>query len=974
MALILVFSLFLLLFLPLSIFKNKIFLLYQKENEALLVDLKDRLLQEIADFQADLKPEIFFQKSLKAFEDRFFAGSLPVFSDILSAASSSQAIDPEKFCRELCREYIDKYRIEPRFVVAIDPKLTRPAGVFSQTFERGGFSDQKLIEILLNAGLINSVRKVIGDYPDLKEKPREVNSKLYSELEKVVSSFDNRFLMPDIPGRFLSDFLNFQSFYLYYQKLKKNGIELGHFTIGIGECDISAESLRDFALNQEKGGITREIKRIRSGKNIRSGFFFNGGKIFYLDRISAEHANLIRNSFLTGNCADYASFDDVLIVGSSIPEHLRLKNLDKLTGITQFFLILLFFALAVHTALLGFRLSLPLRRKFILIVGTVLLPFAFLLSLFSWLTAEKLSAERLSQAFNRLARYLHENELLVHEVGERQSLNTLMLKNALVELKEKDFINLEAWKKVTDVKVVNLHLGLLYHFLGDYMLYPTWLVYPFSKLPLVMHNNCVKFLNNLRELDTGIGKIRNQLERVSMSDALIGDYVAIVDYSAIMAEEIKNMPDFSKASPLLRMNFFLLPDPEGSRPVKPAAIAMLTNQRNMNHHGLILSMPGYPDKFHQRSDGDCQIFINIASRNTTDVEDLYFEGKGNDWPDFKQIFNNAIESGASGNRTIRKKDRTEIVMWIYYEDLSFILAGVCYLPHSFYQSGFFYFGPAIVLILALVSLLLVSEIMGSVFLSPLDTIEKAAWQISSTTDLDKRVDIQTGDEYSVMGIAFNQMASGLLQKQRLSRFVSGRLLTNLDKGVQSSAERVNVAVLVSDIRNFTGITEKHAAADVVLMLNLYFTEMEKAIVAAGGIIERFVGDAIVAIFYPDQCQHNPCVHACHAGIKMRQNLGKFNELRRKAGLFEVENGIGISSGEVISGSLGMTGGRMEFSVVGKAVGRASELEGLTRHTGNLKIVFDESVSSNVGNIYSFRSLNGFSDAFELMEARDEQAE
>jgi adenylate cyclase len=147
----------------------------------------------------------------------------------------------------------------------------------------------------------------------------------------------------------------------------------------------------------------------------------------------------------------------------------------------------------------------------------------------------------------------------------------------------------------------------------------------------------------------------------------------------------------------------------------------------------------------------------------------------------------------------------------------------------------------------------------------------------------------------------------LLQKARAGRLKLG-------------GEKSEVTIMSSDIRGFTATTADMDPADVVDMLNGYFSAMVNAIFRNNGTVDKFVGDAILAVFgspEPDPEQH---LHAVHAAMEMQIAIAKINEARRARGQIVCEMGIGIHCGEVLHGFVGSEE-RMEFTVIGDAVNR-----------------------------------------------------
>ena len=135
---------------------------------------------------------------------------------------------------------------------------------------------------------------------------------------------------------------------------------------------------------------------------------------------------------------------------------------------------------------------------------------------------------------------------------------------------------------------------------------------------------------------------------------------------------------------------------------------------------------------------------------------------------------------------------------------------------------------------------------------------------------------------------------------------------------------------------------------IVEMLNTYFTEMQQAITENGGIIDKYIGDAIQAVFYEETDKDNPVLRAAKAAIKMRKALIEFNKERKESGLFTIENGIGIDTDRAITGTIGSKDGRKDFSVNGEVIARAAALEAKTKLTESKILISKKSLEEMVG--------------------------
>ena len=127
------------------------------------------------------------------------------------------------------------------------------------------------------------------------------------------------------------------------------------------------------------------------------------------------------------------------------------------------------------------------------------------------------------------------------------------------------------------------------------------------------------------------------------------------------------------------------------------------------------------------------------------------------------------------------------------------------------------------------------------------------------------------------------------------------------------------------------------------MLNSYFTRMQQAITENGGIIDKYIGDAIQAVFYDEPNKDNQVIRASKAALSMKKALIEFNKEREAKGLFTIENGIGIATDIAIIGTIGTSKGRKDFSVNGDVINRASELEAKTKGTTSKILISKKSL-------------------------------
>lgn len=224
------------------------------------------------------------------------------------------------------------------------------------------------------------------------------------------------------------------------------------------------------------------------------------------------------------------------------------------------------------------------------------------------------------------------------------------------------------------------------------------------------------------------------------------------------------------------------------------------------------------------------------------------------------------------------------------------------------------------------------------FSKPIEILEEATKKISEG-DLSLMVSskINTRDEVKSLAIAFDEMVVGLKEREKmqnvLNKFHGTKVASELiKKEISLGGERKKVCILFSDIRGFTDFSEGHTSEEVVSMLNEYFEVMVSIINRHGGVVDKFIGDAIMAVWGIPHEDENDCKNALRACLDMRIELQKLNESRISRGLIPIKIGVGLHYGEAISGQIGSQE-RMEFTVIGDTVNTASRIEGATKGFG-----------------------------------------
>jgi adenylate cyclase len=176
-------------------------------------------------------------------------------------------------------------------------------------------------------------------------------------------------------------------------------------------------------------------------------------------------------------------------------------------------------------------------------------------------------------------------------------------------------------------------------------------------------------------------------------------------------------------------------------------------------------------------------------------------------------------------------------------------------------------------------------------------------------------------------------------RQIFGRYVSGEVVEKLlasGKQPDLGGEAFTVTVLFADIRNFTTISESLRPQEVVEMLNTYFSRACAPILEQGGMVDKFIGDAIMAVFGAPAPQPDHARRAMQAALAMLEKALEFQAWMEQRfpdqGFKDFQIGIGLHSGEAVVGNIGSPA-RFEFTAIGDTVNTASRLEGLTKELG-----------------------------------------
>lgn len=193
------------------------------------------------------------------------------------------------------------------------------------------------------------------------------------------------------------------------------------------------------------------------------------------------------------------------------------------------------------------------------------------------------------------------------------------------------------------------------------------------------------------------------------------------------------------------------------------------------------------------------------------------------------------------------------------------------------------------------------------------------------------------DEVGLLTYSFLQMAHGLEEREKIKnefgKFVAPEIAERALRGeIRLGGEGKECTVFFSDIRNFTTLSENRSPAEVVEILNEYFTEMVECVQQTDGFVDKFIGDAVMAHWGSIVEHKDDPQRAVQTALKMRKSLVELNRRIQNSGKPLIRIGCGINTGSVIAGQIGSET-RLEYTVIGDAVNLASRIEYLNKHFG-----------------------------------------
>lgn len=313
----------------------------------------------------------------------------------------------------------------------------------------------------------------------------------------------------------------------------------------------------------------------------------------------------------------------------------------------------------------------------------------------------------------------------------------------------------------------------------------------------------------------------------------------------------------------------------------------------------------------------------------------------------------ALARGGSGFSSIRMGGADRVAARFSFKPFGWFVF-VTEQKRAFYGDVESIFRTTVVILAAACSLAVLLLLLLARYLTkPLEDVSQAMRRIISSSDLSERVPVEYKDEIGQLSHTFNMMLGELgkayesikryafdaavAQKKEakirniFQLYVPKDVIEEYFQNPESMLVGNNrlVSILFSDIRSFTTISEKMEPDDLVNSLNRYFALMVDTLMERGGIVDKYIGDAIMAIFGAPTKHDDDALRSVLAGLEMTESLEVFNMGQRERGKPEFRIGVGINYGVVTVGNIGCEK-KMNYTVIGDPVNLASRLEGATK--------------------------------------------
>ncbi len=916
---------------PLWFFNNLIETALHRSEDSAMGLLREKLLQESERVKDLMTPAAYVKETIR----KAHSVVLPdVKQDLIK-------LKPERdFGKGLFDEHLpltmlkalSRLKLKPLYITVASPDFARVHYWYADELHKQCPEPDNLAQIMAYELLTISSRLYQQyyqkDWPIFRITPGVMKLGEYGFNNSTHMNFRylNRYgeivLPHDTVMERFTDYFDKQLLYYYAYNCLSSVTLHGGYKIGILQNSISPREILNTALRQNQPGIETRLVRLSEQK---SGFTMIGNTLYFFDRPPTEfwsHLLFTQRNNKQKSSPDTARYH-IRISGLVPPEVISFRRSLQAFHLFSGGLLLIYSMTAVYFWLFGFSLQINIRQKLLLLLaGIILIPVvgSGLFAIISLKGSDRVIENHVMEKTRELIRDFMQYD---DENNNRLQLATLEMKRRFEEYSDKklDHIKMLEWPddnlewihKLSGQQSILSEDGNIVHF---------------SPTLAILERDSHKLVNIiLPKYFANLGLLKNQKNMFSQTLALglSEDYITPereaerLPHECTLQQEISHTLDTSRATAIIaqtKAGNYIFAFPRA-------------NDGDIRTHEYLSLFSQQSQRWFYRSDPYCDVELGVRLRR-------HFFASLYAWPssillnpEMQENFNWLVELKDSGSRIIHQNDIIKTNAWSIRPNRPTMYVAI----GQSRSKGFGQLAISMVFpVLASYAILLVmvlSLLFAEFIIKPVSIFSEGIQRLGNE-EYGVIIDKFSGDEFSLMTSAFNKMSAALRQREMIKRLVSVKLIEKVES-TESSAinEEVCISVVASDIRGFTSISEKFAPSEVVELLNNYFTAMEKAISANHGVIDKYIGDAIQAVFYDKPGLDMPARRACATALAMRKQLHELNRQRTAAGQFPLENGIGIATGLAISGSIGSESGRKDFTIIGRITEQAAQLESAT---------------------------------------------
>ena len=921
------------LVIPLWFFNSLLKTALEKASESSLGLLREEILQTAENVRLAMKPDNFVKDVAREIHRELLPQVTPDIIRMVPVTDFGKNIFDSKLPGKLLRAF--RQRGLDTVLIHVDtPEFEESSHWYSDELTS---QCREPVNLALDLTMTNYIAAAELYYQQY-QKPWPRHYKLPQNLQKAfqinrkdyifayLSRFSEMLGAHDRVDEFYTDYFEQQSIYRYSYYCMSPVTLHGAYTVFVPQRSINPEAILKHAVSIIKPGFS--ISLTRSAEE-QAGFINVSEGIDYYVKAPSEFWSHLLFSRRLSQPSDTGKNTNLIIKisGRHQPAIQTLEAQYALFRLASAIVLIFYSAWSFRFWLFGFSLQLSTRRKLVMILGLIVILPIFGVGSLTFLALR--SAERVlethlgQQALNNVRDVaLLNEENLLGQMGTALEVKRRIENNAsdetdLFKIIDRPAENPLWFSTWTNTLAEGQENGMITNYSGFK-----------EKAPVnrLVNSLVAKYQDSLGLLKTGKRSDFSQ----TMTLGLMENYITPEQEEASVVHENTAQRALTHSADTTKSVLYVARDRKGRYRLLYHRVA------NIGEHVYRhLSYKANNEPFwFTRSGRYGDVSVGVRLRKLDDLFMFSWPGDALLSPEMTANFERALATRDFGQSVIRSDNEFEVRAWRYKDGESAVISAV----GKNRGVNFAFAGLAINMLFpilmgyAVLLLYFIASIIVEFISGPVKIINKGIEALSHE-NYGVMISSFSEDEFDKVTQAFNEMSIALKQREMIKRYVSGALVEHVQSAsandlVQES-RTVRVTILASDIRGFTAISEKYSPAEVVEMLNSYFTSMEEAITEYGGVIDKYIGDAVQAVFYNEPALENDVIRACRAAVSMRQKLAQLNAERTRQGLFTIDNGVGIDTGMVVSGSIGSETGRKDYTVTGKVIEQAAALESMT---------------------------------------------